>query len=135
MLLAAILLGSTAYASYSAGNSTTAFILAILALVALIYGMRRRKARRQGLRETGRDDFSLHEWRNSPSQAVTRPRDPRSKHCVRSIGKEIRIVYRSRVLAIQPLRVYIKPKYRKTYVDAVVEGEQRTFDIDDMTIA
>ncbi len=80
------------------------------------------------------DKDKLERWQESDTREVTHSHDSRSKFCLDNIGKEILIQYFESKRTIKPLRVFTKPHYRKTYVEAEENGEVKTFDIDDMTI-
>jgi hypothetical protein len=81
-----------------------------------------------------KDDPQLRKWKKSESRDVTRPRDRRTKYCVENIGREITIKYKGKQRTIKPLRVYTKPMFRKTYVEAMEGWRRRTFDIDDIKL-
>ena len=51
-----------------------------------------------------------------------------------NLGNSIEIRYHGKRRIIVPIRVFTKPRYRKTYVLAEENGEYKTFDIDDITI-
>lgn len=130
MIFAAGICGLLATVVFSA-SPAAGLILGLMCIAALIVAVRRLQPRD---RETPVDEQSLRRWHSAESRPVERPRDPRTRACLESIGKEIAIRYSGRELRITPLRVYTKPKYRKTYVDAVSEGEERTYNIDEMEL-
>ena len=105
------------------------FLLVVLALRLIFRGKRIPKAKPQAA------SSSLTRWLESESRDVTRPRDPRTKFCVASIGTAVTIKYNSARRTITPLRVFTKPDFHKTYVLADEAGEQRTFDIDDISLS
>ncbi|MGA2062459.1 MAG: hypothetical protein ABSG67_18405 [Thermoguttaceae bacterium] len=80
------------------------------------------------------DDPTLQRWKSAETRKVKKARDPRTKYCVANIGKEITIKYYGTSRTIKPIRVFTKPMYRKTYVEAEEKGEHKTFDIDDMEL-
>jgi hypothetical protein len=81
-----------------------------------------------------RSKGQLHWWRSSEEREIKRPRDRRTKFCVANIGKAITIKYHGKPRTITPLRVFTKPQFRKTYVEAREHGMRKTFDIDDITL-
>ncbi len=93
------------------------------------------EAKRPREQRTTSDEANLERWKNAETRDVKQPRDPRSKFCLSKIGNEIQIVYRGKIRTIRPLRVFTKPDYQKTYVEAVESGEVKTFNIDDVQLA
>lgn len=81
-----------------------------------------------------RIDPRLWRWKSAETRSVKKPRDPRTKYCVANIGKEITVKYHGTSRTITPIRVFAKPTYRKTYVEAKENGERKTFDIDDIRL-
>jgi hypothetical protein len=79
-----------------------------------------------------KDNTQLDRWKSAEEREITKPRDPRTKFCVANVGKEVTIKYHGTPRTITPLRVFTKPQFRKTYVEAQENGEYKTFDIDDI---
>ena len=105
-------------------------IFLIAALVLRLLFRRKRPAKAKGA--TGPD--RLTRWQDAESRDITRPSDPRTKFCVANIGTAVTIKYNGSRRTITPLRVFTKPQFHKTYVQAQDHGEERTFDIDDMAL-
>ena len=80
------------------------------------------------------EDPGLRRWKSAETRDVKKPRDPRTKYCVANIGRKITVTYYGTPRTIKPIRVFTKPMYRKTYVEAEENGERKTFDIDDIRL-
>lgn len=109
------------------------YALALALVLFVLWALGKREARKKATkakRPAGPSELEI--WKASESRDVRRPRDPRAKFCVENLGKEITIHYHGTWRTLTPLRVFTKPKYRKTYVLASENGEEKTFDIDDM---
>jgi len=78
------------------------------------------------------DEEWLREWKASPTQEITQSRNPRLKFWLNNIGRQIEIVYHDRRRIIRPLRLFRKPRYYRTYVEAETNGEVKTFNIDEV---
>lgn len=116
-------------------RKVAAYAFSVLALVWLFLSFRRLRRRKGNRTDRQVDEVTLERWRRAESRPIKRPRDPRTKFCLENLGKEIPIRYRGKDLRITPIRVYSKPTYRRTYVDALSQGEQRTYNIDEMEIS
>jgi hypothetical protein len=88
----------------------------------------------RSLSSSKKTDPQLQRWRASETRSIKRPRDKRTKYCISNIGKEIVVKYHGTRRTIKPVRVFTKPTYRKTYVEAVENGKRKTFDIDDIVL-
>lgn len=132
MLFGAAMFGVIAFALLGYSNVAAA-LFGLFGVVCVILAIRRLAGGGARSRSV-RDEASLENWKSADAARVTRPRDPRTKFCLANIGKEVPIRYRGHQLQIVPLRVYTKANYRKTYVDAMNQGAERTYDIDDMEV-
>jgi hypothetical protein len=120
----------------------TYFLIAAVVLVALkaIADRTSRKGTKLGGNPFGTASSNrevqdqLDRWKNAEARDITRPQDARTKYCVANIGKTVTINYHRRRRTLTPLRVFTKPEFHKTYMLASEQGEQKTFDIDDMTL-
>lgn len=128
----AFIAGVAAYVTFGGSYQNAALVCALASIVLCLLAVRGPKTRHAKRRQP--NQFDLDEWKSAESRDVMRPRDPRTKYCVENIGREIVILYRGNRLTVRPKRVYTKPKYKKTYVDAIKNGELRTFDIDDIKL-
>ncbi|MGA2069612.1 MAG: SHD1 domain-containing protein [Thermoguttaceae bacterium] len=100
----------------------------ILLLCALFLGHKKNRKT-----DHARDPAALDRWKKSPTENVKRSRNPRVRYWVASIGKPIAIIYHEIPRTIRPIQVVRKPEYGKTYVLADENGEEKHFDIDDIT--
>ena len=109
------------------------FMAAVFVLPLVLIRKLLRGFSRKGEPESPSDE-RFARWLQSEEREVKRTSDPRTKYCMENIGRSIRITYHGKRRTIKPLRVFRKPEYRKTYVEAEEAGEVKTFNIGEMKI-
>jgi hypothetical protein len=65
---------------------------------------------------------------------VKRPRDPRARACLESVGCPMEILHRGRRKTILPLEVFTRPDRRQTYVRARVDDAIADLSVDDIEL-
>jgi hypothetical protein len=80
------------------------------------------------------DQERLDDWDRSPSEQIAKPRSKKAKFLLAHVGHQVEIAYYGERRVVVPQFLFRKPEYDRSYLQAISDGESKTFKLDEITI-